>query len=266
MIKVINVDDESIGVKIFAQLIKQVDNIEYLGGFMDPFKALDYIKSNEIDLAFLDIEMAGISGIELAKKIHEINQDINIIFVTAHDQYALKAFSVDAIGYLLKPYDLEDVKKAINKANRITKTSAKRIHIQTFGHFNVFIDDKVVVFSSAKAKELFALLVDRKGEVVSMEAIIDVLWEDRIYDERVKMLYRQCTSQLRRLLNGYDLADLIVVNRGSCYLDKTKVDCDYYRLLNREKEAIESFRGEYMFDYSWAEQTTYEIEDFLRRI
>lgn len=266
MIKVINVDDEFIGIKIFEQMIQTIPSVEYLGGFNDPYIAINFVKENEVDIAFLDIEMAEVNGIELARQLKKINDDIQIVFVTGHDQYALEAFHVEAIGYLLKPYALEDVERIIHRASKISKVSAKRMRIQTFGHFNVFIDDKVVVFSSQKSKELFAVLVDRKGEVVSMESIIDILWEDRVYDERVKMLYRQCTSQLRRLLNLYDLSDVVVVNRGSCYLDTTKVDCDYYRLLNKDKSALQEYTGKYMFDYSWAEETNYLIDELVNEL
>jgi two-component SAPR family response regulator len=261
-LKVINVDDEHIGIKSFEKIIKDIDDADYLGGFDNPFKVIEFVKNNSIDVAFLDIEMPEMNGIELAKELKKIDINIQIVFVTGYDQYALNAFDVDAIGYLLKPYNKESVQKNIDKTKRITKIGNKRIKIQTFGHFNVFIDNKPVMFSLAKCKELFAVLVDRLGETVSMEYIINCLWEDRTYDSRVKALYRQVLSQLNRTLIGYNLKDVLVINRANVSLNIDSIECDYFNMImKKNKQAIKDYKGEYLFDYSWAEPTIVKLDD-----
>ena len=261
-LKVINVDDELIGIKSFEKIIVDIDDAEYLGGFSNPFQALEFVKKNPIDVAFLDIEMPGLNGIELARELKKIDINIQIVFVTGYDHYALNAFDVDAIGYLLKPYNKESVQKNIDKTKRIIKIGNKRIKIQTFGHFNVYIDNKPVLFSLAKCKELLAVLVDRLGEVVSMEYIINLLWEDRTYDSRVKALYRQVLSQLNRTFLSYGLKDVLIINRANVSLNTDSIECDYFNMINkRSKQAIKDYKGEYLFDYSWAESTVVKLDE-----
>jgi two-component SAPR family response regulator len=261
-LKVINVDDEVIGIKSFEKIIVDIDDAEYLGGFDNPYKAIEFVKNNPIDVAFLDIEMPEMNGIELAKELKNIDINIQIVFVTGYDQYALNAFDVDAIGYLLKPYKKESVQKNIDKTKRITKIGNKRIKIQTFGHFNVFIDNKPVMFSLAKCKELLAVLVDRLGEPVSMEYVIDCLWEDRVYDSRVKALYRQVLSQLNRTFLTYNLKDVLVINRANVSLNIESIECDYFNMVKKKsKQAIKDYKGEYLFDYGWAETTVVKLDE-----
>ena len=259
-LKVINVDDEKIGMRMFEKIISDIEGVEYLGGFTDSYSAIEFVKNNNIDVAFLDIEMPEINGIELAARLKEMDVNIQVVFVTGYDNYALNAFKVDAMGYLLKPYSKEDVQKQIDKAKRITKIGKSRIRIQTFGHFNVFIDNKPVVFSLAKSKELLAILVDRAGEDVSMEYIVNLLYESRVYDSKVKALYRQCLSQLNRTFISYGINDVLNINRASVSINKDKIDCDYFQMLDGSKNAIKNYKGEYLFDYSWAEETIVKLD------
>ena len=261
-LRVINVDDEAIGIKSFEKIINEIDDADYLGGFKDPFEALEFVKGNSIDVAFLDIEMPGMNGIELARELKKLDVNIQVVFVTGYDHYALNAFDVDAIGYLLKPYSKENVQKNIDKTRRIIKIGNKRIKIQTFGHFNVYVDNKPVVFSLAKSKELLAVLVDRLGETVSMDYIINLLWEDRAYDARVKALYRQVLSQLNRTFLNYGLKDVLIINRANVSLNIDAIECDYFNMMNkRNKQTIKEYKGEYLFDYSWAEATVVKLDE-----
>lgn len=83
-LKVINVDDELIGIKSFEKIIRDIDDADYLGGFDNPFKVIEFAKNNPIDVAFLDIEMPEMNGIELAKELKKIDINIQIVFVTGY--------------------------------------------------------------------------------------------------------------------------------------------------------------------------------------
>ena len=112
--KALIVDDEPKARKNLLNLLTEycpnVDVINAVGTVDD---AVDVINQNDIDLLFLDIEMDGETGFDLLERFEEI--DFTIIFITAHDEYALKAFKFSAIDYLLKPVDIDDLKGAVDK-------------------------------------------------------------------------------------------------------------------------------------------------------
>lgn len=96
--------------------------------------ALASAKEQKIDVAILDIEMPGMNGLELAKRLKEICADTNIIFVTAYSEYALDAFSLYASGYLLKPLRAEALKEALKNLRTPVKHMDNRLYVQCFGN------------------------------------------------------------------------------------------------------------------------------------
>ena len=85
-----------------------------------------------------------------------------------------------------------------------------------------------MIFSNKKAKELLALCVDNKGGVVTMEEAVDKLWENRLYDEKVKNLYRRAVMDLNKIFSTYGIKDVFVKKRAACWINYANVDCDYY--------------------------------------
>ena len=98
------VDDEPLAVEELADTCEQFEDVQIVGRFLHAAEALAYAESHPIDLAFLDIEMPGIRGLDLAHRLHAINDRIAVVFVTGYKQYALDAFNEDAYGYILKPF------------------------------------------------------------------------------------------------------------------------------------------------------------------
>lgn len=107
------VDDEPLAREELQALLGEVSNIEIKAKFSTAIKALDFIKENQVDLVFLDIEMPLMNGLEFAMQIPEKTL---IVFTTAYPQYALKSYEFDAIDYLLKPIDSNRLDKAVKKA------------------------------------------------------------------------------------------------------------------------------------------------------
>lgn len=114
MLKTILVDDERHCLKILSTLLtRHCPDVHISGQFQNPLEALAAIQADIPDLLFLDIEMPRLNGFELIKQLGEINFDI--IFTTAFDRYAIKAFKVSACDYLLKPIDEDELVKAVEK-------------------------------------------------------------------------------------------------------------------------------------------------------
>lgn len=113
MIKCIIVDDEPIARRGMRRMVENDPRLELSATLADAQEALDFIASNDVDLLFLDIQMPGLSGMELARRLPERTM---VIFTTAYPDYALESYSVDAISYLLKPIDRELFDRAVGKA------------------------------------------------------------------------------------------------------------------------------------------------------
>lgn len=107
------VDDEPLARAEMRSLISETSKIDILGEFSNAPSALDFLKDNDVDLIFLDIEMPMVTGLEFAEMLPKKSL---IIFTTAYSQYALKSYELEAVDYLLKPIDPQRLEKAINKA------------------------------------------------------------------------------------------------------------------------------------------------------
>jgi len=124
------------------------------------------------------------------------------------------------------------------------------------GRFNLFANNKAVYFSNAKAKELLALCLDHRGGVVTMEEAVDKLWPDKMYDERVKRLYRKAISSLKRTLEQCTGQPVFINKRASCQIVPEYFSCDYYIILDNRKD-LENFNeliDNYLEEYSWSEE------------
>ena len=136
---------------------------------------------------------------------------------------------------------------------------------KTFGYYDVFVQNKPVYFSSGKAKELLALLVDRRGGSVSTENAISMLWPNRDYDETVQSLFRKVLKSLRVSLSDAGISDILIDVRNQRSVDTEKFTCDLYACLQKDKAAMESYLGEYMQGYPWAQRTKQHLDTICGR-
>lgn len=113
MINCIALDDEPLALEVVKKYISKSPDLHLEAAFADAIEALDYLKKNPSDLLFLDIQMPGLNGIELYKKLL---QKPMVIFTTAYIEYAVEGFELDAIDYLLKPFDYDRFQRAVKKA------------------------------------------------------------------------------------------------------------------------------------------------------
>lgn len=259
--RIIYVDDEMPAHDKFRVCMKDIKGVADMKYFLRSEDALAWARQHKVDVAFLDIEMPCINGLELAKRLKEVNENISIFFVTAYENYALDAFAVKALGYLLKPYTSKDVEEAIGLAERIKPKTKKHIKIQTMPSFVIYIDDEVLTLSGEKRVEFLALLVEQAEAGLTSREAISYLWPNRPADSKTQTLLRVTMHQLSKELGKYGIEQLILAKGRKKYINKEMIDCDLYRLLEGDQEALKLYAGEYMKEYSWAETRNGQLHE-----
>jgi DNA-binding LytR/AlgR family response regulator len=116
------IDDEPLARQGLERMLENISSLVLMDSFSNALDANEYLKNNEVDLMFLDIEMAALNGLDFAKSL--VNKPL-IIFITAYPQYALDSYEIDAIDYLVKPVRMERLLKAVNKAENYLKLLKK---------------------------------------------------------------------------------------------------------------------------------------------
>ena len=246
--RILLVDDEELQLIRLDKEVRKVlpSDTEYIS-FLNPLEALKQSEGKKIDIAFLDIEMPGINGIELAKALKKNDPLINVIFVTAYNDYALEAYKIHASGYLSKPVKSEQIRDELAALRHpIELKSEKKIQVKCFGNFDVFHDGEPVRFSYSKSKEVFAYLIDKEGSSVNINELNAVLWE-----EDHPSYLRNLIADIKTTLESLGCENIFIKKHNACYIDVSKVDCDAYEYKKGNPDAIRLYRGEYMSQYSW---------------
>lgn len=192
--------------------------------------------------------MPEINGIMLAKELKKINPKINIIFVTAYEDYALQAMSIHASGYISKPVNVEKVKKEMEGLRyEVTIKPTKQIQVKCFGNFEIFYNGEPIKFTYNKSKEILAYLIDREGSAININELNAVLWE-----EDHKSYLRNLIVDIQKTFKNIDCEDVFIKRHNECFIDISKIDCDAYEYKKNNINAIRMYRGEYMNQYPWA--------------
>jgi two-component system, LytTR family, response regulator len=278
LIKAIILDDEQPSVDKLAKLLNESGMVEIKGKFIEPLVALDFLQNNKIDAAFLDIEMPDMDGIEFSNRLIDLQGRIAVVFVTAYNQYAVEAFRLNALDFLMKPVTAERLKETLDRIieEREIRMHPAKVQIQCFGKFKVTNGSAEVKFRTEKAKELLALLIDRRGNFVNRNEIIDCLWEE--YDgDRALIHFNTTLHYLKKALLQQGVAVPIEHERGSYRFGADGPACDYYRFqafmarhgtmnptnIMEYEEVAGLYSGDYLvgMDFPWAERNRQMLKD-----
>ena len=252
----IAVDDEELMLHALVRAISASPDIDKVVKFSSCENALKYVEENPIDVAFLDINMRGMGGISLAEKINKVRPNSKIVFCTGYEEYAIPAFKIHASGYLMKPISAEDVQNEIDNIKGV-RVKEKLLEVKCFGNFEVYVKGERLIFKRSKTKELFAFLVDRKGAGMTAKQICAVLFPDDTDDVKNSAYLRQLVMDLKNTLKAVG-ADAVLCHETPCYrVDVSLLKCDYFSYLETGKP---EFLGEYMAQFSWAEETCANLQ------
>ncbi|GAB6182370.1 LytR/AlgR family response regulator transcription factor [Thermodesulfovibrio hydrogeniphilus] len=151
--KVLVIDDEPLAVERLMIELRRVGEF-IISAFTSASSLLDELsKDKDYDIAFVDIKMPEISGLELAQKINAINPNIFIVFVTAFPDYALDAFKIGAIYYILKPYSTEEIKRVVERAKSYMKRRGKSFLIKDFDGSYKIVFSSEIYYIKAELKD-----------------------------------------------------------------------------------------------------------------
>ena len=185
MIKCIIVDDERIILNELLELVRQC-GVTVCGAYQNPKQALEEIDDTNPDAAFLDIEMPELNGIELAKKLREKN--IKIVFITAYKEHAILAFGVNAIHYLLKPVQKDDIKEAVLRIHeeKLLKTGLGSLNSATFLKNGAGVPDRI---SMKKNNHIQIIMVADVLYISSQSGLTTITTKSGSYKSRKGMQF-----------------------------------------------------------------------------
>ena len=246
------VDDETLLLEDLKRAVGKSPDISQIVAFDDAMEAEEWAQEHTCDIAFLDVRMPVVDGVELAEKLHKRTPFLPIIFCTGYKEYALAAFSVHASGYLLKPVRSEKVQQEIShviqsrRSAGIDEKEAALLTVQPYGGFTVLDrNGKKLDFRRSKEKELFAVLVHKKGQEISTKELCEILWTDNewMYEKNRHYLYT-LFSQVRSTLREAGAESVLEKSVDGYALDMSQIYLD-----DSEKE-----KQKYMPRYVWSQE------------
>ncbi|MBR6045142.1 MAG: response regulator [Ruminococcus sp.] len=253
--RILCVDDEPLMLKMLEMAVKEAKPDADITAFQKQTELLEDAKNNGCDVAFLDIHMRGMNGVELAKELKAVNPKMNIIFVTGFSEYKGDAMDLKASGYIMKPVTAADVKRELEDLRfPIVPKSDALLRVQCFGNFDVFTPGgEHVKFERSRAKEMFAYLVHKQGSYCTVKEIAAALFEDEPYDKKQLNYMQQLTHTMIKALKAVGAETVIVKDYNALAVNTKLLDCDYYRFKELDAGAVNSYQNEYMSQYYWAD-------------
>ena len=250
------IDDEKAMLEELQTAIEEAEPEADIHSFRYVKDVLNAVEKQGIlpDVVFSDIEMPGTDGLHLAARIKQHAPRAKIVLVTGYSQYAVEAYRQRINGYILKPVDAEQVRAELDYLQESYRPDPTKLQVRCFGFFEVFWQEKAVIFERKQTKELLAFLIDRNS-VCSAEDIAGQLWEDNSDVSACKTRIRTLIHDMKKTFSAIGMKDIIVRQRNLIGLRTDLIDCDYYRFLKGDMQAVNAFHGEYMNQYSWAEAT-----------
>lgn len=263
--KIICVDNERHALEILVRAVKEAEPAAEVQQFTRAADVLEALKNMLIpaDVLFLDIEMPGMTGLDLAAAIKTIFHNINIVFVTGYSEYAMEAMKMRPSGYVMKPATKDKILEELDNLRHPPERlrADRNIQVLCFGNFDIMSGGKPVAFLRSKSKELLAYLVDRRGAGVERAEMAAVLWENVPYDRSHQKQLNVIRADLIKSLQDAGALDMLILSRNSLAVNPDAFDCDYYMALAGDMTKLNSFHGEYMAQYSWAEFTTGSLDN-----
>jgi len=210
MLRAYIVDDERLAVRRLTRLLGATGRVEIAGCSTDPEAALAFLQANSVDVVFVDIQMPGLTGFELLERLdtHPL-----VIFTTAYDQYALNAFTVNSIDYLLKPIEPERLDRALDKLERLTRSGTDLG--QRGPDLRALARQLAAELAPARRLERIASRVGERTTVLETSRISHFLAKDRLTFAIVNGREHVIDYTLAQLEERLDARRFVRIHRGT---------------------------------------------------
>jgi len=184
--KVMLVDDERLALVGLEKMLGEFDGCQVIGSFSKAELAIQHIREFQPDAVFLDIHMPGLNGLGATERIRAIAPNTQIVYVTAYDEYAIQAFELEAIDYVMKPLRRARLSQTIKRLREYAAIKSESLEEEgllyhCLGAMKIRKPDgewEVLKWRTTKAKELFAYLLYHRGKVISKNALLELLWPE----------------------------------------------------------------------------------------
>ena len=253
--RILCLDDEPLALQMLTMCVNEVKPEAETVSFDDQDELLADAEQNGCDIAFLDIHMRGMNGVEVARRLKKINPKMNIIFVTGFSEYKGDAMDMKASGYIMKPVTAEEVRNELEDLRfPIVPKQNALLRVQCFGNFDVFTPDGAHVrFERSKSKEIFAYLVHKRGSSCTTRELFAVIFEDEPYEKKLQNLLQTYIYALIKSLKEVGAEAAVVRSYNALAVNPKVLDCDCYRFEELDAGAVNAYQNEYMSQYSWAD-------------
>ncbi|WNC14802.1 response regulator [Brevibacillus brevis] len=283
--RAILIDDEELALNYLEHQLLTIGNIHVIGKFTDPAMGKQAVEKNDVDIVFLDIQIPKLNGIELAEQLLQMKPHLHIVFVTAYERYAIKAFELNALDYVLKPVGKQRLRNTVQRIQSRTDEHAafpfpktEKLQMNLFQQVTILAEEQQIIplrWRTAKVQQLFLYLVQHRGTAVNKTAIIELLWPELEPDNALHQLYT-AVYYIRKTLAPFGEC-FQISNTSEGYLlklEQISLDVDkfeqFYRsglLLSAEtigeyEAAIGLCKGDYLqeHNYVWAESERQRLQ------
>lgn len=248
--RVYAVEDEPVLLRQLTNRIREALPESEIVAFDNADDAVAGLHGGAVDIAFLDIAMGEMTGVELAKCIKAACPQCDIVFTTGYIDYAPQAFELGASDYLMKPVTAEKIQHALSQLRhtKLREGMERGLYIQCFGAFEVFYDGKPFTSFTKRSKELLAYLVNKAGVLCPTSEICNAIFRDSS-DSYIRV----AKKDLMKTILDIGQEDILIRGWGVLGIDRNKVRCDYFDYLDGKPGALNLYTGTYMSQYDWAQ-------------
>ena len=222
--RILCLDDEPLMLRMLQEAVESARPEAQISGFTKQKELIAEAENGGCDVAFLDIHMRGMTGVEVAKKLKEINPKMNIIFVTGFSDYKGDAMDLKASGYLMKPVTAEEVAAELEDLR-----------------FPIVPKKKALLFFHISAT------------LPASREIAAVLFEDEPYDKKQQSYLQTLIAAMIKSLKKAGAESAVIKSHNALSVNTDMLDCDYYRFQELDAGAVNAYQNEYMVQYYWAE-------------
>nr|WP_255570816.1 response regulator [Cohnella sp. CFH 77786] len=276
------VDDEPLALLELQKAIKnEVSGMEVIAAYSNPEDVVAGVLAHRPDVVFLDIQMPEIDGLNLGKQIQSVVPGIEIVFVTGYDRYAVRAFELNALDYIMKPIDRDRFRQTVLRlkeklslkgAANVRETNSPFIRCFHQVQFQLpGMDAQTVKWRTSKAQELFAYLLHHRDRTISRGVLLELLWPDLEESKAAQQLYTTI-YYIRQTLKKYGM-DMISIQSGDweagyrLELGKVRVEAEKWEndlkqlgpldpnTADAYEHVLNAYNGHYLeaYGYIWAE-------------